>query len=221
VTEKLSEEVLAEHIRVLGQSLGEVYNALWQEAAWLHFEWQQYKKLFAESQENVDLLNELAGAFFGTTQRVFFEHTLLSLSRITGPVQSMGQDNLTIKQLPSLASDPKFASELKALITGYEPTWAFTKPWRNKLLAHRDLSTALGRGAQPIPAAARADVEAALDAIVTVLNAVQSKYFDSEVLYDLHVPHDADALVHYLCVAKKVDDAELERALADDKTPAK
>src|SRR5947207_2629252 len=108
MTERRSDEVRESHIRVLGQKLGEVYNALWQEAVWLHFEWQQYEKLFAQSQETVAVLNELAGAFFWTTQQVFFEHALLSISRLTGPVKSMGRDNLTIRLLPSLASDPVF-----------------------------------------------------------------------------------------------------------------
>jgi hypothetical protein len=75
------------------------------------------------------------------------------------------------------------------------------------------LSTALGRGAQAIPPAGRADVEQALSAIAAVLNRVEAKYFDSEVLYELHEPRDADALVHFLFVAKRAEDAELKHAL--------
>jgi hypothetical protein len=218
MTEKNSEQVRAEHVRVLGEKLGEVYNALWQEAVWLHFEWQQHEKLFSQSEEILDTLNELAGAFFWTTQRIFFENILLSISRLTGPVRSVGHENLTIRQLPLLASDRTFASELDELIKHHEASWAFTTPWRHKLLAHRDLSTALGRGAERIPSTTRADVEQAVKAIATVLNRVEAKYFDSEVFYHLHEPRDADALVHFLSLAKKVDDAELASLLADTAT---
>src|SRR4051812_1746875 len=103
--QRTSEEVHAEHIRVLGEKLGEVYSALWQETVWLHFEWQQHEKLFSQSREILETLNELAGAFFWATQRVFFEDILLSISRLTGPSKSMGQDNLTIRLLPQLSSD--------------------------------------------------------------------------------------------------------------------
>lgn len=217
MTSRNSEEVRAEHIRVLGHKLGEEYNALWQETVWLHFEWQQHEKLFSQSREILDTLNELAGAFFWTTQRVFFEHTMLSISRLTGPVQSSGKHNLTIKRLPRLTSDAAFAVELDELIKHHEASWTFTKPWRNKLLAHRDLNTALGRAAQPIPPATRADIAQALNAIATVLNRIEAKYFDSEVIYDVHEPRDADALVHFLSLAKSVDDADLERVVGRDK----
>jgi hypothetical protein len=207
-------EVREEHQRVLGQELGDLYHALWQEAVWLHFEWQQYLKLFGQEQQGLDLLNEAAGALFYVVQKTLLDSVVLSIARLTGPLQSSGQDNLTLRRLRLHGGDPDVARSLDELIAARAPAWAFVGPWRNKRLAHRDLETALERRATSLPPITRADVEGALAAIRDTLNFIQKRYFQSEVLYKLREPRDADALVHLLTIGLREDNARLERLRA-------
>lgn len=96
---KTAEQVRNEHLQVLGPTLGPLYHALYNEVTWLHAKWKQYRLLFAESQERVDLLNDVAGFFFLLIQDVLWEDIILHIARLTDPPQSVGKDNLTLLRL--------------------------------------------------------------------------------------------------------------------------
>ena len=50
----------------LGATLGPLYHALNKEVTWLHAKWLEYRKLYAESEERVDLLNGTAASSSGS-----------------------------------------------------------------------------------------------------------------------------------------------------------
>ena len=52
-----------EYVQILGPTLGSLYHALSSEVTWLHAKWGQYRILFAESGERIDLLNGVPGTF--------------------------------------------------------------------------------------------------------------------------------------------------------------
>jgi hypothetical protein len=143
---RTAEEVRDRHMRDLGPELGAVYNVLSNDVTWLHAKWEQYRHLFAKSEQRIELLNETAGYFFRIIQDTIFEDIVLGLARLTDPIQTgkgQKQQNLTLRRLPSLVSDAQLRLELNALVKVALDVCATPLVWRNKRLAHRDLSVAL------------------------------------------------------------------------------
>lgn len=193
--ERTAAETKAENIAVMGEALGAVYSELWQEVAWIHHNWAHYQELFGEKPSRIDLLNEVAPSFFRTVQDALFETVLLHLTRLTDPAQSLGKSNLSLRQLDALIADSAVSSRVSGLISKAIDATAFARDWRNRRLAHRDLDLALGQPATPLAPASRLAVKQALSAIVDVLNAVSSHYFDSTTLFDLRGGNDSGALL--------------------------
>ena len=48
----------------LGLELGRLFAELWQELAWLHTVWREYKVIFGDSPERLAIANSAAGTFF-------------------------------------------------------------------------------------------------------------------------------------------------------------
>src|SRR3990172_2638130 len=95
-----ADEVEEEHLDKLGPDLGPVYHALWNECAWLHVKWQQYKELYGTKPERIDLLNNTARVFFRVVEDSLWADILLHLTTLTDPPKSVGKENLTICRLP-------------------------------------------------------------------------------------------------------------------------
>jgi hypothetical protein len=210
---KTADEVRDEHLRVLGDELGTFYHALQNEVTWVHAKWLQYRKLYGGTERRVDVLNEAAGFFFRVVQDVLWEDVLLHIARLTGPPKSAGKANLTIHRLAELIPRPEVAEEVRQRVHVAVTKCSFVREWRHRHLAHRDLALALQeKHATPLPAVSRQAVTDALESIATVLNEVESRYFDSEVAFEHFLAHDdADGLVHHLAVAIRYDERKRER----------
>lgn len=218
---KTADEVRAEQLVVLGVDLGIFYGALQSEVTWCHAKWQQYRTLFGHSEGRVNLLNESAGFFFKIVQDVLWEDVLLHLARLTDPPKSAGKPNLTIHRLPDLISDAVLAEDVRRLAESASLKCAFAREWRHRHLAHRDLDLALNRvHALPLPSVSRQAVTEATAAIASVLNRVESHYFDSQVAFEHFVAHDdANALVYYLARAVRSEQRQRERFAKGKPTP--
>jgi hypothetical protein len=79
------EDVKAHYVERMGDELGRLFHELWQEVALLRIEWGEFIELFGEKPSRVDLMNEAAPAFFAMVQRLLWEETLLSITRLTDP----------------------------------------------------------------------------------------------------------------------------------------
>lgn len=220
-TNKTADEVRAEQLAILGADLGTFYGALQYEVTWCHAKWQQYRILFAHTDQRVDLLNEAAGFFFKVVQDVMWEDVLLHVARLTDPPKSAGKANLTIHRLPDLVTDSVLASEVRALAESASLKCAFAREWRHRHLAHRDLDLALDRvHALPLPPVSRLAVTEALGSISSALNRVESHYFDSHVAFEHFVAHDdANALVYYLAKAVRSEERQRERFAKGQPSP--
>jgi hypothetical protein len=203
---KTAQQVRDEHLQKLGSALGPLYHALYDEVIWLHAKWQQYRILFAESQERIDLLNSTAGFFFYMVEKVLREDIVLHIARLTDRPQSVGRDNLTLLRLaPALEAYP-IAPEIAKLIEQAHKDAGFARDWRNRLLAHTDLDLALNGRATPLSGISRENIEHALGSVRTVLNRVENYFWKSEVAFEYFIaPDDAKVLVHYLGVAVDVE----------------
>lgn len=184
------EQVLNKSVIAMLGPLGELYHPLHDELAWLHIKWSDFRRLYATSQERVDLLNKAAPAFFHQHQRMTWENVLLHLCRITDPIQSMGHDNLTIMRIPNAVPDPGLRAVVKSLADDAKQKTQFARDWRNRRLAHQELPAPPGQAVAPLPPASRQNVEDALGAIRRTMNHVERHYLNESVLYE----HSIEAL---------------------------
>jgi hypothetical protein len=189
-----AEEAKARNIEKMGHALGEQYSALWQEVAWLHAKWREYVELFGTGSSRVDLLNQAAPTFFRLIQDSLWEDILLHIARLTDPPRSIGKCNLTICNLIALATHPRAQATLPALIEGTVDKAHFSRDWRNRRIAHRDLNLSLDASASPLAPASRLHVQDALSAITAVLNEIDAVYMDSQTFFEGIPGHPGGAL---------------------------
>jgi hypothetical protein len=211
---KTAEQVRDEHLQVLGRSLGPLYHALHEEVTWLHAKWKQYRILFAESPERIALLNGAAGFFFRVVQDVLWEDVVFHIARLNDVPKSMGHDNLALSRLAEAVQEPALSLEVATLVERAKTDATFTRDWRNKHLAHRDLSLAIDRSATPLPVISREKVELALASIRAVLNKINGHFFQTEIDFAPFLADgDAESLVYYLIEALEAERRQRDRLL--------
>lgn len=191
--ERTATQAKADHIAKMGEKIGTIYSALWQEVAWINKKWAQYVALFGTSPERIELLNRAAPSMIRTVQDTLWEDVLLHLARLTDPPESMGKANLSVRHLAALLVSSPIGAKAESLAGTALGTCEFARDWRNRRLAHRDLDLALGQSVQPLASASRVAVKASLVALEELLNAVSLHYLDSTTLFDL-VPGGEDAV---------------------------
>ena len=206
-----AEEIRQEHLQAFGPNLGPVYNALHNDVAWLHQKWLEYRKLYAESRERIDLLNGAACEFFGILQFVLWRDVLLHIARLTDPPKTGSFENLTLRRLPTEVEDEGLAGEISSLVGDALARSEFARKLRNKIFAHTDFIQAIE--AEPLRVGSRDDVEQALRCIRAVLNRLHVSYMGGEVRFDRFMKsfRDADELVRLLEVALKAQDCLRQR----------
>lgn len=202
MTQSASEAKKA-NIATMGEPLGEMYSALWQEVATLHFHWREYVELFGTKSERIALLNSVAPHFFRMIQDGMWETSLLNLTRLTDPPTTrVGREqkpNLTVRALPDLIDDATLKTKLGQLVVEAVSATLFARDWRDRRIAHRDLKLALEQPTTPLAEGSRADVKKALKALAAVLNAVARHYLKAETAFDLGAPiGGATSLLHVL-----------------------
>ena len=196
---RTAEEAKLDYIKCMGEPLGKLFHALWQEVAWLHSKWSEYVELFGTKPSRIDLLNESAPLFFKIVQDLLWEDTILHIARLTDCPKSVGKDNLTIRAIPDLMDDRDKARAISTLIQIAVQASDFCRDWRNRHIAHRDLKLAIEEGIAPLKPASREKVKKALHSIDEVLNAVTQLYSESTTVFDIGgYSEGAVSLLHIL-----------------------
>lgn len=214
-THRTAEEVKQHHIEVMGEELGTLYHALWNELAWLYSKWGAYVELFGTKPSRIELANKVAGHFFRIVQDSLWKDCLLHIARLTDPPKSGRKENLTIKSLPDLITDKKIKKHLSERIEVVDEKTDFCRDWRNRHIAHKDLKLAMKTGAKPLKLASRAKVKEVLSSISDVLNAVSSHYMDSTTMFEgTGRSGDAVSLLYVLYDGLRADEERNERRKA-------
>ncbi len=217
---KAAEQVRDEHLQALGPTLGPLDHALHAEVTWLHAKWKQYRILFAESPERIELLNGVAGFFFHVIQKVLWEDVVIHIARLTDPPKSVGKDNLTLLRLAAAVQVPALSLEITNLVEQARTDAEFARVWRNRHLAHRDLELAVDDRATPLPGISRENMERALAAVREVLNKIEGHFWQSEVAFTHFLARDdAESLTYYLKVAVDAESRQRERLLQGRAVP--
>ena len=187
---------------------------------WLHAKWLEYRKLYAQSEERIDLLNGTAAFFFRVVQDVLWEDVLLHIARLTDLPDQGRFKNLTLRRLPEAVPDQHLANELSNLVENANVKSQFARDWRNKRIAHSDLSLAIDVKATPLPGVSRQHIEDALNCFRRILNRLYSSYLNAEVAYEHFLTNeDADALIHHLAVAARFEERQRQRLQAGNPLP--
>lgn len=170
------DETLLAYKASMGERLGAVYYTLYSELVFLHARWDQYRHLFGSGEEIVDLLNRHAPFFFRVVQDSLWEQTLLHIARLTDPVKTGKNENLSVHQMVELIEDEELKVTAHELAEICNAKAAFAREHRNKRLAHRDLQHALKESPEPLGRVSRAHVEEILAALVELMNLLEMHY---------------------------------------------
>jgi hypothetical protein len=138
-----AEELEKRNIAAMGEALGKQYTALYNKIATLHLYWKEYLELFGTDQKRIDRMNQSAPGFFRILQTELFQTNMLHIARLTDPPQSMGKDNLTLRNLPDLVGDKNLKNKLIGLLALAEQKTSYCRDWCNRRFAHYDLELAL------------------------------------------------------------------------------
>lgn len=199
MTVRSAEQALEHNVALMGEDLGRLYSALWQEVAWLYRKWEEYVTLFGTKPERIELLNQAAPAFFRVVQDTLWEDVLMHICRLTDPPKSAGRPNLTCQRLGPLLTDERVQDSLAAAISAALLASEFCRDWRNRRIAHHDLDLAFGTGADPLLPASREGVKAALSAIAKVLDTVSSHFANGTTFFGAGANSgDAHSLLYVL-----------------------
>ncbi len=183
-THRTAKDAKQHHVEVMGEKLGPLYHALWNELAWLYSKWGEYVEVFGTKTSRVELVNQAAGQFFRIVQDSLWEDSLLHIARLTDSPKSAGKDNLTVRQFPDFIDDETLKISVTDLIDVAIKKTEFCRDWRNRHIAHKDLRLSLQAGAEPLKPANRAKVKEALSSISDVLNAVSNYYMGSTTMFE-------------------------------------
>ena len=163
-----ADEVKARYIRLMGPA-GEVFAELMQDAARLHQKWNEFVRLFAVSEAQIEVLNRAAPGFFYLVQDAWWDNIILHIFRVTdGNKKALSLPNL--KNVLNVgirgAFDPKLQIALAAS--------RFARDLRNADIGHRNRDVALR--VKPFPPSSRAQVVEAIAAIDDALHFVDHYY---------------------------------------------
>lgn len=202
------------YAKQMGEPLGALFYALWQEVAWLHVKWQEYVELFGTKPSRIDLMNRAAPLFFRIVQDVLWYDILMHIARLTDPPKSAGKPNLTIRRLPELVGNQELNSLVEKAIEAAE----FCRDWRHRRIAHRDLNLALSQDVQPLAVASREKVREVLAATERVLNWVEQHYTSGVTFFSPVVtpPGGAETLLYVLYDGLKAREQREQRIRQGD-----
>ena len=201
-----SQDLKNQHNNVFGPRLGPLYHDLYSEVCHVHEKWAIYCALFDKSDERIDILNEVSPYFFWTVQNSLLEDIILHLSRLTDPAAQSGRSNLSLFALPDAINDPRFdsiKSEISQLVEDAKAKTDNFREWRNKRIAHRDLTLALNQS-ESLPSVQKKDIEKALSSIGKVLANLRDGYCGTSTVYEwtpINSNVCVEELVYYLSFA--------------------
>jgi len=169
---------------------------------WCRHFYNQYQKLFSMGAKRIELLNEIAPSFFRDIQRLLWDELIVSVSKLTDPYRQGKNKNLSLGILIQLAEEYKweFGKELIATVDAAHEAASIIREWRRKKVAHRDLKTALSKGAQ-LENLDMPQIDKVLSLAGDAINLVYFHLTDSSWYWNKISPQDADALVYSLKMA--------------------
>ena len=178
------------------------FEAIGDDVLWLNAKWNVYKQLFAKSEARINLLNDFAPDFFQIVHDSVLYDIFLTISRLTDPAETGGWKNLTFRRLMGMLEAEgrsTLITELTPVLETIEEKCKPIRPWRNKLIAHKDFGSGLKYEPDPLPGVSRQMIEEALAAIRQYMGDLHMALKNAETEYaDVPLRGDGDQIVWYL-----------------------
>jgi hypothetical protein len=181
----------------------------------IHLKWSQFRQLFGTDPERIALLNRFAPLFFGSAQVILYDDVVLSLFRYADPEATGGKKNLTLARLASavMAADASFGASVRDDAEAIRTLLSPHADWRNKRVAHNDLTTATARwdGNSILSGPSREQIEEILSRMRLLMNGVAVHFGEAPTAYEGMMtpnPGDAYTLVRYLEDLARRQDAD-------------
>jgi hypothetical protein len=190
----------AGYVKVMGPALGDLHHDIENEAAVLLRKWDDFDELFNDDAQQLELLNRVASNFFYFLQQRWYEDALLHISRLTDPPESGGrrQVNLTIRRLPDNISDPTLRATVETAVARALDRSHFARVWRDRRVAHSDLMFSGQNSVAGLPAATRAGVREAIEAICEPTHLISTHFGQSVALASARDPWGVRSLLAHL-----------------------
>jgi hypothetical protein len=124
----------------------EFFSVLAFDVTWLNAKWKIYRQLFVSGNEVLDLLNSTGPSFFRILQDALKADIFLSISRLLDPPSTKGRKNASFDRLVehlSSAGHDEAGAALRPIVDEMRAKCEQILKRRNRILAHRDLPSAL------------------------------------------------------------------------------
>ena len=197
-------------IERLPPPIQETYRRLRGEVVWLQGRWTLMKQVYG-SQENLDLLDTVAGHFFFLVQRDMADAIILRLSRLTDPAQRGRNRNLSLERLVKEVEklgDEDLRLQLDGLFTALKQACSPIRKHRSKLVAHLDYGTTMGLRPVPLKSVTLTDVERAIALAREFLNTLEEHYgLGRGDIEGFQMFGDGESLIQWLGYGQKYVDA--------------
>jgi hypothetical protein len=197
-------------------TLEDVYNELEKEVITLNIKWNQFRELYATSDEIVGILQDTASGFFSLLQRVLLYDILLSVCRLTDNPKIGPHQTLSLKRLPSAVEtvDVNLKSQIEIDVENLWNQALYARQYRDWRIAHSDYDVIFNLNPdQKLPGFTREQLEETLKQIRDLMNKVRAQ---------IHGPHmgfehgqlkgDANALIGFIRYAHECFDKERREA---------
>jgi hypothetical protein len=167
---------------------------LCQEVASLQSKWDFYLELFGKEQ-NTNLLSELARFSFNIVEESLRFDMIMAICRLSDPLKSVGQENLSFARLVENCSD---VSGLDVLRTEFQKACEPVRQLRNKRVGHKDLNTFIKPSENPLAGIDKEHMDLIVKLASNILKAVFQHYVAADVDFHTIARGGAKDLIFWL-----------------------
>jgi len=161
-----------------------------QQVIQLSYRWKIFLQLFDSGKESIELLNKSGANVFELFQYLVIDDAMISLSKLTDPNKSRGNENASISNLINKSKDSlseKTFGEVEALEKELKVHVRNIRVLRNKILAHSDLEHK--KSATTLPSVSYDNIENAIDILQAIVSKIASEACGWTTHYDSIIPY--------------------------------
>ena len=181
------------------KSFAEYFEVVEHDVSTLHMHWKMYREVFAHSDRRIDMLNDVAPAFWGTIQSVMQDIVYLGISRLLDSERTLGKKNLNMRSILmeiQRTEQDEFVSQLRGQFDKVIQLFGPFRWHRHKRLAHSDQATAMqAEYLRP----SRGHIEHILEEIRCFMNMVRERRGECPMAYEhIHYLGGGDSVAYWL-----------------------
>jgi len=165
--------------------------------------WNLIDQIYGEK-ENIALLRRASAYGYHRIRDILWEYTILAISRLADPPQTAGKKNLTLPSLKNAIEnqeDTDLLDQVNVLFEELSDLSATCKQFRNKILAHSDFKTALGKG-DKFEVKVK-EIDSFISKAKDLVNNIRDYFGVTHLCFDMTVGVDASGIVKSLQVLEQ------------------